>query len=65
MRFKHAIIAVGSAPIKPKFIPDDPRIFNSTGALQLNFIPAHLMILGGGIIGLEMATVLRIPRQQN
>lgn len=56
--FKNAIIAVGSHAIKLPFVPyDDPRILDSTSALQLERIPEHLLILGGGIIGLEMATV--------
>ncbi|NVK73802.1 MAG: dihydrolipoyl dehydrogenase [Oceanospirillaceae bacterium] len=56
--FKNAIIAVGSRAIKLPFVPyDDPRILDSTSALQLERIPEHLLILGGGIIGLEMATV--------
>lgn len=56
--FNNAIIAVGSSAIKLPFVPyDDPRILNSTSALQLERIPEHLLVLGGGIIGLEMATV--------
>jgi dihydrolipoamide dehydrogenase len=56
--FKNAIIAAGSEPVKiPGFPHDDPRIIDSTGALQLDGIPEKLLIVGGGIIGLEMATV--------
>lgn len=55
--FKHAIVAVGSESIKLPFIPEDPRIFSSTGALNLADIKGSLLVLGGGIIGLEMATV--------
>ena len=56
--FDHAIIAVGSQPVKiPGFPHDDPRLIDSTGALELADIPARLLIVGGGIIGLEMATV--------
>ncbi|WP_417527763.1 dihydrolipoyl dehydrogenase [Marinomonas shanghaiensis] len=56
--FKNAIIAVGSRAIKLPFVPyDDPRILDSTSALQLERIPEHLLVLGGGIIGVEMATV--------
>ncbi|CAK0761599.1 dihydrolipoamide dehydrogenase [Gammaproteobacteria bacterium] len=56
--FQHAIIAAGSASIRLPGIPyDDPRIIDSTGALALLDIPAKLLIIGGGIIGLEMATV--------
>lgn len=58
VEFKNAIIAVGSRAIKLPFVPyDDPRILDSTSALQLERIPEHLLVLGGGIIGLEMATV--------
>jgi dihydrolipoamide dehydrogenase len=56
--FEKAIIAVGSEPIKLPFVPhDDPRVIDSTGALDLKDIPKRLLVLGGGIIGLEMATV--------
>lgn len=55
--FEHAIIAVGSESVKLPFIPEDPRIFSSTGALELKNIQGDLLVLGGGIIGLEMATV--------
>lgn len=55
--FKHAIIAVGSEPVSLPFIPEDKRIFSSTGALELADIKGSLLVLGGGIIGLEMATV--------
>ena len=58
VRFENAIIAVGSAPVKLPFIPsNDPRIWDSTDALALPFIPGRLAVLGGGIIGLEMAQV--------
>ncbi len=55
--FTDAIIAVGSIPVKLPFIPEDPRIIDSTGALELEDVKGHLLVLGGGIIGLEMATV--------
>jgi dihydrolipoamide dehydrogenase len=56
--FDQAIIAAGSAPVKLPFIPhDDPRVIDSTGALALQSIPARLLVIGGGIIGLEMGTV--------
>ncbi len=55
--FEHAIIAVGSQPVKLPFIPEDPRIFDSTGALALAKTDGSMLIIGGGIIGLEMATV--------
>ncbi len=57
VRFKNAIIAAGSEPVKLPFLPDDPRVINSTGALKLERIPKRMLVLGGGIIGLEMATV--------
>jgi dihydrolipoamide dehydrogenase len=56
--FDQAIIAAGSEPARLPFIPyDDPRVIDSTGALELDGVPARLAVLGGGIIGLEMATV--------
>lgn len=55
--FKNAIIATGSQAVKLPFIPEDPRIYSSTGALELSDIEGDLCVLGGGIIGLEMATV--------
>ncbi len=57
VRFKNAIIAAGSRPVKLPFVPEDPRIVDSTGALELAGVPKHLLVIGGGIIGLEMATV--------
>ena len=57
IRFEQCIIAAGSEPIKLPFIPDDPRVIDSTGALELNGVPKRLLVIGGGIIGLEMATV--------
>lgn len=57
VKFAQAIIAVGSRPVQLPFLPDDPRIIDSTGALALPDIPGRLLILGGGIIGMEMATV--------
>lgn len=59
VQFEQAIIAAGSESVTFPFIPEDPRIFSSTGALDLKDIKGHLMVLGGGIIGLEMATVYR------
>ncbi|OZY87325.1 dihydrolipoyl dehydrogenase [Cellvibrio mixtus] len=55
--FDNAIIAAGSRSVKLPFIPEDPRIFDSTGALELRSVPPRLLVIGGGIIGLEMATV--------
>ncbi|MEW6125397.1 MAG: dihydrolipoyl dehydrogenase, partial [Pseudomonadota bacterium] len=56
--FRHAVIAAGSRPVKLPFIPhDDPRVMDSTGALELAEIPKRLLVIGGGIIGLEMAQV--------
>ena len=56
--FEHAIIAAGSEPVSLPFIPqDDPRVIDSTGALEMADIPEKMLVLGGGIIGLEMGTV--------
>ncbi len=57
IKFKQAIIAAGSAAMHLPFIPQDPRIVDSTGALELRQVPAKMLVIGGGIIGLEMATV--------
>jgi dihydrolipoamide dehydrogenase len=57
VRFEKAIIAAGSQAVKLPFIPDDPRVVDSTGALALASIPKRMLVIGGGIIGLEMATV--------
>jgi dihydrolipoamide dehydrogenase len=57
IRFAHAIIAAGSQAVKLPFLPDDPRIVDSTGALELRQVPKRMLVIGGGIIGLEMATV--------
>jgi dihydrolipoamide dehydrogenase len=55
--FKKAIIAAGSQAVRLPFMPDDPRVVDSTGALALQGVPKRMLILGGGIIGLEMGTV--------
>ncbi|PWK57276.1 dihydrolipoyl dehydrogenase, partial [Aminobacter sp. AP02] len=55
--FAKAIVAAGSVPVRLPFLPDDPHIVDSTGALELPFIPERMLVIGGGIIGLEMATV--------
>ena len=55
--FRQAIIAAGSQAIRLPFLPEDPRIVDSTGALELASIPKRMLVIGGGIIGLEMATV--------
>jgi dihydrolipoamide dehydrogenase len=57
VQFNSAIIATGSRPIALPFSPDDPRIWDSTDALTLSAIPKRLLVIGGGIIGLEMAQV--------
>lgn len=57
VRFENAIIAAGSAAVRLPFLPDDPRIVDSTGALELPKVPGRMLVIGGGIIGLEMATV--------
>lgn len=55
--FDNAIIAAGSEAVRLPFLPEDPRVMDSTGALELRDIPERLLIIGGGIIGLEMACV--------
>jgi dihydrolipoamide dehydrogenase len=57
VRFLACVIAVGSQPVQLPFMPKDPRVVDSTGALDLNGVPKRMLILGGGIIGLEMGTV--------
>ena len=57
IRFANAIIAAGSQAVKLPFLPEDDRIVDSTGALELKGIPKRMLVIGGGIIGLEMATV--------
>ena len=57
LTFEQCIIAVGSEPETLPFLPDDPRIIDSTSALELTEIPNSILIVGGGIIGLEMATI--------
>jgi dihydrolipoamide dehydrogenase len=58
IKFKQAIIAAGSEAVKLPFLPkDDPRVVTSTGALELRQNPKRMLIIGGGIIGLEMGTV--------
>jgi dihydrolipoamide dehydrogenase len=55
--FEKCIIAAGSEPLMLPGLPDDPRIVDSTGALEINPLPERLLVVGGGIIGLEMACV--------
>ena len=55
--FANAIIAAGSQAARLPFLPEDPRIVDSTGALELRSLPKKLLVIGGGIIGLEMGTV--------
>jgi dihydrolipoamide dehydrogenase len=57
VRFAKAIIAAGSQSIRLPFAPDDPRVVDSTGALELASVPKRMLVVGGGIIGLEMGTV--------
>lgn len=59
LQFEHAIVATGSTPARIPGLPDDPRVMDSTGALALQDIPGKLLVIGGGYIGLEMATVYR------
>jgi len=57
IRFEQCIVAAGSEPMRLPFAPHDPRVMDSTGALELTDIPQRLLVVGGGIIGLEMACV--------
>ena len=57
LTFAHCVVAVGSTPIALPGLPDDPRVMDSTGALELADVPPRLLVVGGGIIGLELATV--------
>ena len=57
LEFEQCIIAAGSEPIRMPGVPEDPRIMDSTGALELDELPERLLVVGGGIIGLELATV--------
>jgi dihydrolipoamide dehydrogenase len=57
IKFDSCIIAAGSSAVKLPFLPDDPRIIDSTGALSPDDVPGRFLVIGGGIIGLEMATV--------
>ena len=57
VKFDHCIIAAGSQAVKLPFMPDDPRVVDSTGALELRGMPARMLVIGGGIIGMEMAQV--------
>src|SRR4029077_17578408 len=52
VKFGHCIIAAGSQAVKLPFVPDDPRVIDSTGALELNGLPGHMLVIGGGIIGM-------------
>src|SRR5207237_7438718 len=57
VRFEQCIIAAGSQAAKLPFLPADPRIIDSTGALELQGVPGRMLVIGGGIIGMEMAQV--------
>ena len=57
LKFRNCIIAAGSQAVQLPFMPKDPRVVDSTGALELAGVPKRMLILGGGIIGLEMGTV--------
>lgn len=56
LAFEHLVVATGSSPIVLPFLPQSPRVMDSTAALELKDIPKRLLVLGGGYIGLEMAT---------
>jgi len=57
VRFEQCIVAAGSQAVRLPFLPEDPRVVDSTGALELRQVPKRMLVIGGGIIGLEMATV--------
>ena len=57
IRFEQCIVAAGSSPVALPFLPEDPRVIDSTGALELRQTDGRLLVIGGGIIGLEMACV--------
>lgn len=57
LEFDKAVIAVGSRPIMPGFLPDTPRVLDSTDALALSTVPESLLVIGGGVIGLEMTSI--------
>jgi len=57
VKFQKAVIAAGSQAVALPFMPDDPRVVDSTGALELKAVPKRMLVVGAGIIGLEMATV--------
>ncbi len=59
VRFEQAVIATGSRPVRLSLFPEDPRILDSTSALELQEIPERLLVVGGGVLGLELATVYR------
>ena len=59
VRFAQAVIATGSRPIGLGLFPDDPRVLDSTSALDLAEVPERLLVVGGGVLGLELATVFR------
>src|SRR5437773_10189469 len=61
VRFASAIIAAGSQAAKLSFLPDDPRIADSTAALELKAVPKKMLVIGGGIIGWERGTVYSTP----
>jgi len=55
--FEHAIVATGSSPLRLPFLPDDPRVLDSTSALEIEEVPGKLLVIGGGYIGLELGSV--------
>ena len=57
LTFEHCIIAAGSEPVQLPFVPEDPRIVDSTGALEIDPLPSRMLVVGGGIIGLELGSV--------
>ena len=59
IRFSQAVVATGSRPASLPVLPEDPRVWDSTRALALPFVPARLLVIGGGVLGLELGTVYR------
>jgi Pyruvate/2-oxoglutarate dehydrogenase complex, dihydrolipoamide dehydrogenase (E3) component, and related enzymes len=65
INFSNAVIASGSRPVKLPFLPDDPRIIDSTGSLELSSIPNNLLVIGERVFGLEMAAVYHAKKIKN
>ena len=64
LSFEHCIIAAGSEPVRLPFVPDDPRVIDSTGALELQDLPQRMLVIGGGIIGYGIRHLSEIYRKR-